>query len=63
MKIKKKIEDINKIVKDVKDIKISEDKAISDKIKRFNEKYQCSITNNQIEELVFSFLWEKIGKY
>ena len=46
-------EDINKIVKDVKDIKISEDKAISDKIKRFNEKYQCSIANNQIEELVF----------
>ena len=45
--------DINKLVKDVKDIKISEDKDISDKIKRFNERYQCSIANNQIEELKF----------
>ena len=44
---------INKLVKDVKDIKISEDKDISDKIKRFNERYQCSIANNQIEELKF----------
>ena len=55
----KEINKLVKLVKVIKDIKISVDKGISDKIKRFNEKFQCSIENNQIEEL--DFYWKKLG--
>ena len=49
---------VNKLIKDVKDVKINEDKDIDKKIKQLNEKFQCSIPDNQIEKL--DLFWKKL---